>query len=238
MKPHVLCLMMSPLDGRLDVARWSPSDGGSAEQRSALFEAIHGRLDGDAWLCGRETMAEFAKGLPHPPADPGQPARPLHVANRDAKRYAVAADRHGKLHFEGPDANGDPAIVLLGSDISDTHLAELAADGVSYFVGETPDLDLPGCVEMLQREFGIERLVVEGGGGMIGSMLATGLVDEFHLLLCPAVDGTRGGRSIVEAGDDGLRDRVRLALTSHELLDGGVVWLRYAVAARGVGDAR
>ena len=232
MKPHVICLMMSPLDGRVDVSRWSPSDSGSADQRSALYEAIHARLDGDAWLCGRHTMEEFAKGAPHPPADPGQPVRPLHVARRGAQRYAVAVDSSGKLHFDGPAANGDPAIVLLGRDVLDTHLAELIADGVSYFVGEAPDIDLAACLSVLQAEFGIERLLLEGGGGIVGSMLAAGLVDEFHLLLCPGVDGTTGGRSIIESGETGLVDRVTLALTSHELLDGGVMWLRYAVTPR------
>ena len=232
MKPHVICLMMSPLDGRVEVSRWSPSKGGDEDQRGALYEATHAKLDGDAWICGRETMEEFAKGLPHPPADPGAPPRPLHVARSGASRYAVGVDSGGKLHFGGPTANGDPAIVLLGSDVTDAHLAELAADGVSYFVGDAPHVDLAVCLAMLQREFGIERLLLEGGGGLVGSMLAAGLVDEFHLLLCPAVDGTTGGRSIIEAGETGLADRVTLSLTSHELLDDGVLLMRYAVRSR------
>lgn len=229
MKPHVVCLMMSSLDGRLTLSRWSPSAGGDKDSRSALYESIHDRLDGDAWLCGRETMGEIVKGSPHPPADFAPPPRPLHVARRDAKRYAVGVDRHGKLHVDKPDANGDPLILLLGPDVPDAHLAELQADGVSYFVNDGPDIDLAACLAMLRREFGIERLLVEGGGGIIGSMLASGLVDEFHLLLCPAVDGTTGGRSIIESGDTGLRDRVTLSLSSHEVLDDGVLWMRYAV---------
>ncbi len=232
MKPHVICLMMSSLDGRVEVSRWSPSKGGDEDQRGALYEATHAKLDGDAWICGRETMEEFAKGLPHPPADPGVPQRPLHVARSGASRYAVGVDSGGKLHFGGPTANGDPAIVLLGSDVTDAHLAELAADGVSYFVGDAPHVDLAVCLAMLQREFGIEHLLLEGGGGLVGSMLAAGLVDEFHLLLCPAVDGTTGGRSIIEAGETGLVDRVTLSLTSHELLDDGVLLMRYAVRSR------
>jgi 5-amino-6-(5-phosphoribosylamino)uracil reductase len=36
---------------------------------------------------------------------------------------------------------------------------------------------------------GIERLLLEGGGGLLGPFLAEGLVDRLHLTLCPCVLG-------------------------------------------------
>src|ERR1700675_4584940 len=61
MKPHVICLMAASVDGRTLHSRWRPK--GSAAD---LFERVHDELAGDAWLVGRVTGQEFAKGKPYP----------------------------------------------------------------------------------------------------------------------------------------------------------------------------
>lgn len=229
MKPHVTVHMMAPLDGRLDSSDWTrlPDDRDPA----GVFEAVHDRLESDAWMCGRVTMGEFVTGEAHPPADPGTPSRPLHVVRRDADGYAIGLDPEGRLHFAKDDLGDEHFIMLLGAGVSDAHLAELAGDGVSYIVADDEHVDLAAMLDAIGREWPIRRLLVEGGGGMNGSMLKAGLVDAFSLALVPAIGGKTGARAIVEAGDEGLRDAVTLTLTHHDLLDGGVMWLRYAVDA-------
>jgi riboflavin biosynthesis pyrimidine reductase len=229
MKPEIVVHMMSPIDGRLKVDGWS--EGGPAD-RTAVYDEIHDRLGGDAWMCGRVTMTEFATGSAHPPADPGTPPRPLHKAPRDGEEYAIGLDPHARLHWAKEDFGDAHFIALLGADVSDAHLAELVADGVSYIVAEDAAFEVAPLLEVLNREFGIERILLEGGGGVVGSMMAQGLVDQFSLAVFPAVDGRTGERSIVEAGEDGLGDTVRLTLSGHELLDGGVMWLRYDVTPK------
>jgi riboflavin biosynthesis pyrimidine reductase len=87
--------------------------------------------------------------------------RPLHVAKTDAATFAVALDPSGKLHFQGGKLSGDHLIVLLGRETSDSHLAELAADGVSYIVSEGAEFDIPRSLDTLAREFGITHVVVK-----------------------------------------------------------------------------
>ena len=99
MKPHVIMLMETSLDGRLHPSRWSESPDGTRQDWSKAYEAMHDKLAGDAWMVGRVTMAEMTKAAAHPPATPGTPPRPLHVARRDMQPYAIALDRSGKLHF-------------------------------------------------------------------------------------------------------------------------------------------
>jgi riboflavin biosynthesis pyrimidine reductase len=231
MKPHVICHMVSSIDGKLAPSRWTKSPDGTRADWSASYEAIHGALKADAWIVGRVTMGEMAKGEPHPPTRPLSVERPHHFADRDAKSFAVAVDRSGRLHFERPDINGDHVVVLLGSEVSDAHLAELAGDGVSYIVSDAPDIDLAAALDVLGQKLGIERLALEGGGGMNGSFLAAGLVDELSVIVAPALDGQHGGKSIVDSGDTGLAGQVELSLTSSEKLDHGAVHLRYAVKA-------
>ena len=119
-------------------------------------------------------------------------------------------------------------MVLLGRDVIDSHLAELAGDGVSYVVAEDEAMALAPLLVVLRRELGIATLMLEGGGHVNGSFLAAGLVDEFHVVLAPALDGSHSP-AIVEAGREGLKGKVTLSLSSCEHLDNGAIHLRYAV---------
>ena len=229
-RPYIICHMTGSLDGRLHPSRYTESPDGAVKDWSAAYEALHDGFDADGWIVGRVTMAEMAKGEPHPPADPGPVARPHHFARRDAASYAIAPDTAGKLHFRGGDVGGDHVVVLLGGEVSDAHLAELAGDGVSYIVADGPEIDLPAALATLRRELGIERLLLEGGAGINGAFLAVGLVDEFSLVVAPALDGGEDVQGIV-AARDGLKGKVRLSLTACDRLDAGAVHLRYRVEA-------
>ncbi|TGV12569.1 RibD family protein [Mesorhizobium sp. M8A.F.Ca.ET.173.01.1.1] len=231
MKPHIICHMLASLDGGLHPSRYTESPDGSRAEWSGLYEQIHNDLEGDAWIVGRVTMAEMSKAGAHPPAHAGKVERPHHFARRDVGSYALALDASGKLHFAKPDIGGDHVVVLLGRDVEDSHLAELAADGVSYIVSETADIDLAAMLDVLGRELGIRRLLLEGGAGINGSFFAAGLVDELSLLVAPALDARAANQGVVEFGEAGLAGKMQLSLTSCEALAHGLVHLRYAVSA-------
>jgi riboflavin biosynthesis pyrimidine reductase len=228
-RPHVICHMMVSLDGRIHPSRWTASPHGERGDWSRLYEQVHETLEGDAWLVGRVTMAEMSKATAHPPTGHAEAERPNHFARRDAASYAVALDRDGKLHFDKPDIGGDPVVVLLGHAVADAHLAELAADGVSYIVASDETMDVGALLARLKSELGIGRLLLEGGGSVNGSLLAAGLVDEISLLVAPALDGGERVTGVFDAGAVGLCGKARLSLMSANTLDHGVVHLRYAV---------
>ncbi len=230
MKPHVICHMLISLDGRIHPSRWTQSPDGDRKVWSSVYERVHETLACDAWLVGRVTMAEMSKADAHPPEGPFAVARPHHFARRDADAYAIAFDRSGKLHFSKPDVGGDHVIALLGPGVPDGHLAELTKDGVSYVVAADEAMNARPLLELLGRELGIERLLLEGGGNVNGSMMAAGVVDELSILVAPAVDGAVGITGLFEVPDArGLAGKARLRLMSNETLEHGVVHLRYAV---------
>lgn len=229
MKPYVICHMISSVDGRLHPSRWSKSPDGSRAEWSGVYQKVHEVLDGDGWIVGRVTMAEMTKAGPHAPAEPGKVERPCHFAARDSAGYAVALDPAGKLHFASGKMDGDHVVVLLGRNVPDDHLAELAADGVSYIVAPDAQMDLAAMLDVLGRELGIRRLLLEGGGTINGAFFATGLVDELSLLVSPAIEARSNSPAIIEAGETGLAGKAQLSLISCEALEHGVVHLRYAV---------
>ena len=111
-----------------------------------------------------------------------------------------------------------------------SHLGGLRQDGVSYIFAGEQELDLGLALEILNRELGLERLLLEGGGGSNGAFLRAGLIDEISLAICPAVDGAKGAPSIFDSSDEdaGIAAPIRsMTLASCEALEGGAVWLRY-----------
>ena len=121
--------MIASLDGSLHPSRCTTSPDGSRAEWSEICEEVHRAFKGDAWLVGRVTMAEMSKASPHAPTRCSPVERPCHFAARSDSRYAVALDPSGKLHFANAEINGDHVVVLLGRDVPDSHLAELAAVG-------------------------------------------------------------------------------------------------------------
>jgi riboflavin biosynthesis pyrimidine reductase len=231
MKPHVICHMVTSIDGRIWGSRWRPQ----ANVVPNLFEKLHDQLvaqhGGGSWLCGRVTAQEFARGKDkkeYPPSDRKFP-RENWFARRDAKAWGIFLDAHGKAVWERSDIGGDPILVILTEAVSDRHLAGLRGDGVSYIFAGKTKIDLAAALETLNRELGIERLLLEGGGGANGALLRAGLVDEISLVVSPVVDGSSGAPTVFNSGDVDLGPAPieRMTLASHEVLEGGAVWLRY-----------
>jgi riboflavin biosynthesis pyrimidine reductase len=232
MKPYVICHMNASVDGRILGSRWRP-----AENRMAgLFERLHDQLGGGSWLIGRVTGSEYARAEAYPGRTdrtyPREPWFAQHFApsGNDDVAYGIALDALGKIAWGRSDIGGDPIVVVLTERVSDAHLAGLRQDGVSYIFAGEQELDLGLALEILNRELGLERLLLEGGGGSNGSFLRAGLIDEISLAICPAVDGAKGAPSIFDSSDKdaGIAAPIRsMTLASTEVLEGGVVWLRY-----------
>ena len=71
-----------------------------------------------------------------------------------------------------------------------------------------------------------------GGGKINGSFLKAGLIDEISVLIYPGIDGLAGVPSIFEyvgKPDEKPAEGQSLRHLATETLDGGTVWLRYAV---------
>src|SRR3954471_2811090 len=114
MKPYVICHMMPSVDGRLRTDRWDIPETGHKE-----YERTADSYRADAWVCGRKTMEEFAKGRRRPSrARTARIPRTDYVIPREkGKRYAIAIDTHGSLAWSDNEVEGDPLVVALTQDI-------------------------------------------------------------------------------------------------------------------------
>ena len=221
--------MVASVDGRTWQSRQRPA----REKSGNLFEILHEKLEGDAWLVGRVTGREFAKKE----AYPAQPARQTYprtpwIAKRGAAVYGIVLDAQGKIAWGRSDIGGDPIVVVLTEQVPDAHLEALRGEGLSYLFAGKNELDLALLLEILNKELGIKRLLIEGGGKANGSFLRAGLLDELSLAIVPTVDGARGGPYVFDSDTEMTGPTApvtAMTLKSCEMLDDGAVWLRYAM---------
>jgi 5-amino-6-(5-phosphoribosylamino)uracil reductase len=234
MRPRIICHMTSSIDGRLLVGRWTPPAAGIDRVRlRGYYEEVAARLGGEGWIVGRKTMAEMVKGGAAPTAPtPGALPRETFIARRRGRSLAVAIDPYGRLRYGEDNVGGDHVVAVLGEQVSDHYLAALRDVGVSYLFAGSDGSELGRAMDTLGDAFGVRKILLEGGGTINGSFLKAGLIDEISLLVYPGIDGLASAPSIFEsagAADEKPAAGCALRHLGTETLEGGMVWLRYAV---------
>lgn len=99
---------------------------------------------------------------------------------------------------------------------------------MSYLFGGRTKIDLAKVLDKLAKQFGIRRLLLEGGGKINGTFLAANLIDELSILVAPIADGGIGTPALFDA-KEGRGPARRLRLLSVKKVRGDIVWLRYSV---------
>lgn len=230
-RPTVICHILMSLDGKISGAFM-----GAPQAAPALkaYNELRGTFGCRATLYGTTTMAEgFADGYvqPLPPADTlytREDCLPALWSNN----FIISVDPEGLLAWSSPviaKKGRAPAQVfeVLTEQVPDSYLAYLHRLGIPYlFAGET-ELD---CGLMLQKlkDFGIGRVLLAGGGGMNGSLLAARCIDELSLVVAPVAEGDPKAMPLFAASPfapDFAGAAFRLA--EAKTLEGDALWLHY-----------
>jgi 2,5-diamino-6-(ribosylamino)-4(3H)-pyrimidinone 5'-phosphate reductase len=100
------------------------------------------------------------------------------------------------------DCSNTPTVVAVTEQAPADRVAELRQRGADIVVagdnGRFVDLTL--LMATLREDFGIKRLIVEGGGMVHRSMIADQLYDELQLIICPFVIGGAESVTPVQRG--------------------------------------
>lgn len=234
-RPYIICHMLTSLDGKIigDYLKEKRADSFTDK-----YEKIHGRYGCKAWICGRVTMEEhFTFGHQLELKQDNIPTIPRtdHVANKDAKGYAIAVDPSSKLGWTensiqpwNENRSEDHIVEVLIEQVSDAYLAHLKKIGISYIFGGKDRLDFTVVVKKLKKVFAIDTLMLEGGGFLNGSFLNEGLIDELSLILVPIADGASNSVTLFETSSFLTNQHpVNFFLKEVEKLDDGGLWMKY-----------
>jgi 2,5-diamino-6-(ribosylamino)-4(3H)-pyrimidinone 5'-phosphate reductase len=219
--------MMTSLDGRIVTTGWPLTPKGRRE-----YELVHASYEPDGWICGRVTMEPFAKRMrsetevarEHVGGAPREDFR----ASGDFDSFAFAVDARGRLAWESNDIDGDHVVGILSERVSDDYLAFLRERGVSYLLAGAPEIDLRLALEKIHAQFGVQTLMLEGGGKINGALLRAGLIDELSVLVAPVADSREGTPALFDVDARAVAPR-RLALETVERRGDDMLWLRYRV---------
>lgn len=224
-RPYIICHMLASLDGRIDCEMTEHICG------NEYYEALD-ELNCPSMINGRVTAemhyADKGSFTPESPVTIGKES--IHQAVK-ADRYHIITDTLGTLLWKADNLEGRALICLVSEYATQDYLAYLQQKNISYIATGKPGIDLNRAMEILKDSFGVNRLVLTGGGNLNGSFLAAGLLDEISMMYAPGIDGRAGWTAAFDGIEDQTRPPVKLKLTgSVRQYDNGTVWMRYLPA--------
>lgn len=222
-KPYIVCHMMASLDGRIDCSMTEKIPGVN-EYYSTL-----NALNAPTTVSGRVTAEmEFGVLGRYTAKDATPVGKTVFSKKQTATAYECVVDTRGTLMWPEQAESEKPLLIITSEQAPAEYLRYLTAQNISYIAVGASAIDLAAAMDILAREFAVERVAVVGGGRINAGFLAAGLLDEVSVLLSPAIDG-RAGEPALFDGLDTTTEPHQLKLTSTKVFDDGAIHLRYAV---------
>ena len=184
------------------------------------------RARADALLLGRGTLEveNMRMGLPDAALRAGrvrrkQAAYPLRVILSNSGRIRPEL-RVFKEAFS-------PIFIYSTTRMPRRLQAELAERATLHLTGEKA-VNLREMLEDLRARHGVKRLVCEGGGAVLRSLLEAGLVNEVNITLCPRIFGGEKAPSLTGVAGAFLPRGIQGRLASMEVI-GAECFLRFVL---------
>ncbi|OZG62411.1 5-amino-6-(5-phosphoribosylamino)uracil reductase [Bifidobacterium lemurum] len=228
--------MMTSLDGKIMGNYMGTPEGNAA---GAAFKAIafgeNPYYKHQGWLSGRVTTDDNFTFYAEPELDETAGTVPEgDFVAETTGMYYVSIDPSGRLGWKRNSLTyaGTTAHVVevLTGKASNAYKAFLRGLGISYIIAGEDALDYAVALAKLKELFGVETLMLGGGGVLNWSFIQAGMCDEVSIVVAAAADGSDNTPALFDARE-GLSDDtpVGFDLQAAEVKDGGALWLRYLV---------
>lgn len=233
-RPYIFCHMLTSLDGKI---MGNYMDAPEAEAANRVFYDIaFGKTPyykHQGWLSGRVTTDDNFTFYEQPHLDESAPEVPAgdFIARR-SDMYYVSIDLSGKLGWKSHTLTYEDTtaevIEVLGGNASNAYKAFLREMGISYIIAGDSTLDYELLLGKLKELFGIELLMLGGGGVLNWSFIQAGCCDELSLVVAPAADGSRETQTLFMTKEGLTGDRAKgFKLEEVKVMEGDSIWLRY-----------
>ena len=211
-RPYTYVNMVSTVDGKILIGpRGSTAKGVGGPTDQMLMRRLE--ENADCGMVGAGTLR------------PGNVIYPARI-------WRAVITRSGVLPLQNrffTDAPGK-AIVFAPENLPSEHRAELEREAHLRLAG-AESVDVSAAVGILGAEFGVRRLLLEGGADLNSDFFLSGLVDELFITIAPKVKGGEQLPTPVEGPGFPEREFAALRLVSI-YRDGDELYLRYRVGER------
>ena len=225
MKPFIVCHMMASLDGRIDCDMLEKYPGGNC------YYDVLDSYKCQAFIEGRVSRAKHA-ALPEKFEPSDKTPCGFSVFNADLKpgdTYAISIDTYGSLMWPDWKIDEKTLICIVSEDAPVEYLKYLRRLGAFYIAVGKGRIDLPQAMDILNTEFGIERVALVGGGNINGAFLDAGLIDEISMVYGPIIDARKGMAAAFDGLPAGTEPRL-FTRKDIKSFDDGCVWITYTPA--------
>ncbi len=229
-KPYVVCHMLTSLDGKIDGSWFSDPACGPALK---AYGSLRSTFDCNATIYGTTTaLGSYSDGLAGElPHSENLYSKEDYIAQPDFGNYIVCLDAGGILGWNSgwSEKKGRAkahVIEVLTDAVSNDYLAYLRSRGVSYVFAGEKEIDCALLLRKLQNLFGINRIILAGGGITNWNFARAGLIDELSIVIAPVADGSTKAVSIFE-DLSGERHSIAMKLKAVKPLEGDALWLTY-----------
>lgn len=156
------------------------------------------------------------------------------IADEDADMYYVSIDRKGVIgwtrNYVDYGNRHAHVIEVLSEKATNGYKDFLRQNNISYIIAGEELLDDELVLDKLYDLFGLDRLMIGGGGVLNWSYLQAGLVDEVSLVVGPFADGDPENPSLFTAMDPlSQKQPLSFSLVEVSPLEDSAVWLRYTI---------
>ena len=211
-RPYVVMNMVSTVDGKAALGKSAAGIGSRTD--SLLMRQIRAAVD--AVMHGAGTLRSE---IVDPRVDL---VRSRQRVSRGMAPQPLAIAVSGSLDLDPTSrflVNGPSGTVILTSSAAPADCRLRLAPYAALVICDTPTLDLESGLRRLHDEFGVRRLLVEGGPTLNQHLLDAGLVDEVFWTIAPKLAGGRG-RAIIDSDEPTVRIAARLDLVALHEHDG------------------
>lgn len=233
-RPYIFCHMLISLDGKImgnymDIPEAEPAN--RVFYNIAFGKAPYYKHQG--WLSGRVTTDDNFTFYEKPQLDENALEVPAgDFIARKNEMYYVSIDLSGKLGWKSHSVTYEDTtaevIEVLNSNVSNAYKAFLRKLGVSYIIAGDNTLDYELLLSKLKELFGIELLMLGGGGVLNWSFIQAGCCDELSLVIAPAADGSRETQTLFMTKEGLTVDQAKgFRLQEVKVREGNTIWLRY-----------
>jgi len=201
-RPHVLVMSEITVDGKLTLER-GVSSKVLMEYMSHETEILlhRTRAECDAIMVGANTIRIDNSYL-----------TVRHVEGKSPIR--VIPSTMGNISLESNIFNpAAPTLIAVTSETPGERVDAIRSKGADVIYSGKDSIELPFLMKKLKDDYGVDRLMVEGGPTLIGRMLDDQLIDEFRLIHLPYIVGGEDTPSLVGGFHAGSVDEmIRLNL--------------------------
>jgi riboflavin biosynthesis pyrimidine reductase len=242
-RPYVIANFVSSLDGVASYQTKGESGGSAISDSNPADRFIMGllRASADAVMVGAGTLQDISPNSLWTPEYVYPDAKGLYAEYRVNAQHKpeypllVIVSGSGKLEldravFRTPAMHAVIVTTPAGGDeLTRRGAATLSSVEVRALNSNSGSIDPLAILDLLHAQFGVSRVLNEGGPTLFGQFLAAGAVDELFLTLSPQIAGRKGDsdRPAIVEGVEFVPDSApRLQMLSAKSKD-AFLYLRY-----------